>query len=86
LGEGQLIRELKLGRVNHDRMRKCVKTVYVPESTYHRETFPPQRKVDTTESPPLEFDQSQEGHILNNPIGNLGNVWERTVHTIVLSQ
>jgi hypothetical protein len=34
LGEGQLIRELKLGRVNQDRMRKWVKIVYVPESTY----------------------------------------------------
>jgi hypothetical protein len=63
LGEGQLIRELKLGRVNHNRMRKWVKTVYVPESTYHRETFPPQREMDTTSSPLPEFHQSQERHI-----------------------
>jgi hypothetical protein len=48
LGEGQLIRELKLGRVNHDKMRKWVKTVYVPGNTYHRETFPAQREADTT--------------------------------------
>jgi hypothetical protein len=33
-GEGQLIRELKLEGVNHNRMRKWVKTVFVPESTY----------------------------------------------------
>jgi hypothetical protein len=48
LGEGQLIRELKLGEVDHHRMRKQVKTMYLPESTYHREIFPPQREVDTT--------------------------------------
>jgi hypothetical protein len=40
----RMIKELKLGGANHDRMRKWVKTVYVPESTYHRETFPPQRR------------------------------------------
>jgi hypothetical protein len=28
LGEGQLIKELKLGGVNQDRMRKCLKTVH----------------------------------------------------------
>jgi hypothetical protein len=39
LGEDQLIRELKLGGVNHDRMRKWVKTVYLPETTYHWETL-----------------------------------------------
>jgi hypothetical protein len=44
LGEGQLIRELKLGAVKHDRMRKWIKTVYVPQSTYHREAFLPQRR------------------------------------------
>jgi hypothetical protein len=41
LEEGQLIRELRLGEVNHDRMKKWVKTVFVPESTYHREAFLP---------------------------------------------
>jgi hypothetical protein len=34
LGEGQLIKELTLGGVNHSIMRKWGKTVYVPESTY----------------------------------------------------
>jgi hypothetical protein len=43
--QGLLIRELTLGRVNHDRMRKWVRTMYVPESTCHRETFLPQRKI-----------------------------------------
>jgi hypothetical protein len=57
---GQLIRELKLGGANHDRMRKWVKTVHVSESTNHRETFPPQKEVDTTSSLLLKFDQSQE--------------------------
>jgi hypothetical protein len=60
LGEGQLIRELKLGGANHDRIKKWVKTLFLPESTCHRETFPPQREADTTESPLLKFDQSQE--------------------------
>jgi hypothetical protein len=32
LAEGQLIRELKLGWVNHDRVREWIKTVYKPES------------------------------------------------------
>jgi hypothetical protein len=50
LGEGQLIRELKVGGVNHNRMRKWVKTMYVPESTCHRETFPPQMETDTTKA------------------------------------
>jgi hypothetical protein len=45
-------------------MRKWVKTAYVPESTCHIETFPPQREVDATSSLLLEFDQSQEKHIL----------------------
>jgi ferredoxin-NADP reductase len=54
MGEGQLIREL----------RKWVKTVYVPECTYHRETFPPQEEADTTSSSFLKYDQSQERHIL----------------------
>jgi hypothetical protein len=53
LEEGQLIMGL-----NHSRMRKCIKTVYVLESTYHRETFPTKRKVDTTLSLLLEFDQT----------------------------
>jgi hypothetical protein len=48
LWEGQLIRELKLGGVNQDRTRKWVKTVYLPESTHHREIFLTQRKADTT--------------------------------------
>jgi hypothetical protein len=60
LGEGRLLRELKLRRINHDRTREWVKTVYAPESTYHRETFPPQRKVNTTLSSLLEFDQSEK--------------------------
>jgi hypothetical protein len=42
-GEGQLTRELKLGGVNQDEMRKWVKTMYVLESTYHGETSPIQR-------------------------------------------
>jgi hypothetical protein len=46
LGEDQLIRELKLGGVNHDRMRKWVKTVYLPETATGR--LSPQREVDTT--------------------------------------
>jgi hypothetical protein len=41
LGEGQLIRELKVGRINHDKIRKWVKT------------FLPQRKADITLSPPI---------------------------------
>jgi hypothetical protein len=48
LGEGQLTRELRLGGVNHSRIRKWVKTMYVLESIYHRETFLPQGEVDTT--------------------------------------
>jgi hypothetical protein len=50
LEEVQLIMELKLGEVNHDRMRKWVKTMCVPENTYHRKTFPPQKEVDTTKA------------------------------------
>jgi hypothetical protein len=34
----------------------------------------------------LKFDQSQEWHILNSPIGNLGDLWEKNVNPIVLSQ
>jgi hypothetical protein len=41
LGENQLIRELKLGGVNHEEMGK---KLYTPESTDHGETFLPQRK------------------------------------------
>jgi hypothetical protein len=40
---GQLIRELKLGGVNHEKMGK----------NYHRENFPPHKKTDTTLSPLL---------------------------------
>jgi hypothetical protein len=43
VGEGQLIREHKLEGIDHHRVKKWVKAVYMPESTYHRETFPPQR-------------------------------------------
>jgi hypothetical protein len=39
-----------LGR-GHGKMRKWVKTMYLTESTYHREAFPPQREVKTTKSP-----------------------------------
>jgi hypothetical protein len=46
LRERQLIRELKLGGVNHDGVREWVKTMYVPKSTYHRENFLPQEEVD----------------------------------------
>jgi hypothetical protein len=28
------MRELKLGRINQDKMRKWVKAMYMPESTY----------------------------------------------------
>jgi hypothetical protein len=48
LEKGHLIRELKLGGVNHDRMRTWVKTVLMPEGTYHTEIFSPQKKADTT--------------------------------------
>jgi hypothetical protein len=48
LKEGQLIREFILGGVNHDRVRKWVKNVYMTRRKYHRETFPPQREADTT--------------------------------------
>jgi hypothetical protein len=41
MGEGQLIRELKLGGVNHDKKRKWVKTMYMPEDTYHRDILLP---------------------------------------------
>jgi hypothetical protein len=34
LGEGQLIKELKLGGVNHDGMRKWVKTMYMPKKNH----------------------------------------------------
>jgi hypothetical protein len=47
VGRGPTV-QLKLGRINHDRMKKWVKTMYVPESTYHRDTFPPQNEADTT--------------------------------------
>jgi hypothetical protein len=57
----------------------------MPEGTHHRKTFPPQREADTTSSSLLESDQSQERHILNNPIGNLDN-WEKNAHLIVLKQ
>jgi hypothetical protein len=36
---------LKLGGVTQHRVRKWIKTVYVPESTCHRETFPPQKSA-----------------------------------------
>jgi hypothetical protein len=39
-----LIRELKLEGVNHHRVKEWVKTVYVPESTCHREALLPQRR------------------------------------------
>jgi hypothetical protein len=61
---GQLIGELKLGEVNHNTVRKCVKIMHMPEGTYHRETFPPQREMDTTSILLLKFDQSQKRHIL----------------------
>jgi hypothetical protein len=48
-------------------MRKRVKTVYVPESTNHRETFPPQKEADTISSLLVKSDQSQERHILKQP-------------------
>jgi hypothetical protein len=48
LGEGQLIRELKLEEIYHCGMRKWIKTVYVPGSTYHVETFLPQRMTEIT--------------------------------------
>jgi hypothetical protein len=62
------------------KMRKWVKILHVPESTYHRETFPPQREADTTKAKLLEFDQSQERHILNSPKGNLGESG-KSIHT-----
>jgi hypothetical protein len=33
-GRGPTDKELQLGRANHHRIRKCVKTMYVPESIY----------------------------------------------------
>jgi hypothetical protein len=43
-----VIRELKLGGVNHHKMRKQVKIVYMPTGTCHRKTFPPQEVADST--------------------------------------
>jgi hypothetical protein len=42
-GEDQLIRELKLGRVNQERMGKWIKTVYMPKAH-----IPPQSGAETT--------------------------------------
>jgi hypothetical protein len=54
LGERQLIRELKLGGVNHDRMRKWEKTVYMPESNIKgRPSHHKKRQI-----PLLKFNQS----------------------------
>jgi hypothetical protein len=47
LGEGQLIRELKLGGVNHDRVRKWVKTVHARKHISQGD-LPPTKQVDTT--------------------------------------
>jgi hypothetical protein len=43
LGEGQLIRELKLEGVNHYKLRKWVKIMCMPESMYHGGALSPQR-------------------------------------------
>jgi hypothetical protein len=49
--------------------------------------LPTTKESDTSVSPCLKFDQSQERHILNNPIGNLGNMGKgENVQPIVLSQ
>jgi hypothetical protein len=48
LREGQLIWELKLEGVNHNKRRTQVKTVYMPEGTCNRETFLSQEETDTT--------------------------------------
>jgi hypothetical protein len=51
-------------------MRTCVKTMYMPESTYHRKVFLPQRDKGKWGLKPT----SKIGPI---PIGNLGDIWER---------
>jgi hypothetical protein len=56
--------------INHDKMRTCVKTMYMPESTYHRKVFLPQRDKGKWGLKPT----SKIGPI---PIGNLGDIWER---------
>jgi hypothetical protein len=70
-GEGKLIRELKLGGVNHDKNEKIGKNCVHARGMWH---LPATKKPDTTSSPPLKFNQSQR-HILNNPTANLGDIW-----------
>jgi hypothetical protein len=59
LGEGQLIQELKPGGVNHHRIRKWGKTVCARGHTSQGDLLAT-KEADTPESPPLEFEQSQE--------------------------
>jgi hypothetical protein len=47
--------------VNHDEMRKWVKTMYVPEIRYHREAFK-ETKGGGDLRPLLKFDQSREAY------------------------
>jgi hypothetical protein len=79
LEEGQLIKKLKLGGVNHDKIRKWVKTVHARKHVSPGE-LPTTKDTDTTQSPPLKFDQSQGRHIIINQIGNLDKIWEYTPH------
>jgi hypothetical protein len=44
---------------------------YMPESTYHMDTFLPQRQI-TNLIPPLKILTNLKRHILNNPVGDLG--------------
>jgi hypothetical protein len=60
LGEGQLIQEVKLVRVNHDKMRKQVKTVHCQKARVTgRLSHYKKRWI-----PLLKYDQSQDRHIL----------------------
>jgi hypothetical protein len=45
VGGGPTDKEIQIGR---GKMRKWIKTMYVPESTDGREAFLPQREADTT--------------------------------------
>jgi hypothetical protein len=48
LGEGQLIRELKLGEVHQDKMRKWIKTVRARKHISQGDLPATHKKVDTT--------------------------------------
>jgi hypothetical protein len=65
LEEDQLTRELKLGGVNYDEMRKWAKTMYKQKHILQRGLPTRKRQGEGGDlSPLLKLDQSQEKHIL----------------------